>query len=477
MTQDMNAMGLVNKAAPEPISKIPASRRIDISQEYANRDDKQIQLNICIIGHVDSGKSTLTGHLSFMLGEIDARTMRKFEHESQKIGKGSFAFAWALDETEEERNRGITMDVGVGHFETPNRRFNVLDAPGHLDFIRNMISGAAQSDVAILVIDAAKNSFESGFESGGQTKEHAILARSLGVQQLIVAVNKLDTMGWSEERFKEIQSKLGDYLYQHVGFKKTSVQFVPVSGLLGINLVSHERPEELKTWYGDKQPTLVDVLDRLKIPTRLLDRPLRMRVTDFFKGGIGSSGGVSVAGNIESGSVQVGDQILVVPGNETGYVKTMQVNGEVANWAVAGDSVVMTLVNLDIMNLSNGCMLCSSKNTVPVTTNFEAQIVVFDIRVPITPGYPVVLHYGSLDEPATIAKLVEVIDKSTGEVTKKNPRCLTKGMTAKVHIKMVQRAIPLETFRDNKQLGRVMLRKNGETIAAGIVNKILTFGS
>ncbi|KAI8353365.1 P-loop containing nucleoside triphosphate hydrolase protein [Blakeslea trispora] len=472
----MDAMGLTTPAAhKEPLAKIPASKRLNVVEEFEKRTGEKPKLNLVVIGHVDAGKSTLMGHFLYDLGQVNERTMRKFERDSQKIGKGSFAFAWVLDETGEERERGVTMDIATNYFETEHRAFTLLDAPGHRDFIPNMISGTAQADAAILVVDASTNAFESGFDAGGQTKEHAVLARSLGVQQLIVAINKLDMAEWSEARYEEIKQKLGTYLTQ-VGFKKTNVSFIPVSGLTGENLVKKSKESALLSWYKDG-PSLMEQIDKFDSPTRLLDRPLRMRVTDFFKGGIGSSGGVSVAGNIESGHVQVGEQVMIVPGNELGYVKTMQVNEEVANWAAAGDSVLMTLVNLDIINLSQGCLLCSASNPVPITSTFEAQIVVFDIRIPITPGYPVVLHHGSLDEPASIVKLVEILDKSTGEVVKKNPRILSKGMTAKVHIKLSQHPIPLETFKDNKQLGRIMLRKDGETVAAGVVNKILSFGS
>ncbi|KAL7320896.1 hypothetical protein PS15m_000738 [Mucor circinelloides] len=473
----MDAMGLGNKVAKpaaEPFVKLPPSKRVNVAEEYQKRSGEKPKLNLVVIGHVDAGKSTLMGHFLYDLGQVNERTMRKFERDSQKIGKGSFAFAWVLDETGEERDRGITMDIATNHFETEHRQFTLLDAPGHRDFIPNMISGTAQADAAILVVDASTNAFEAGFDAGGQTKEHAVLARSLGVQQLIVAINKLDMADWSQDRFKEIEAKLGAYLYQ-VGFRKSNVIFVPVSGLTGENLVKRSEIAQLTSWYNG--PSLVEQIDKFDAPTRLLDKPLRMRVTDFFKGGIGSSGGVSVAGNIESGTVQVGEQVMIVPGNEVGFVKTMQVNEEPATWAAAGDSVLMTLVNLDIMNLSNGCVLCTGAKPVPVTSTFEAQIVVFDIRIPITPGYPVVLHHGSLDEPASVIKLIEIIDKSTGEVTKKNPRCLSKGMTAKIQIRLSQRPIPLETFKDNKQLGRIMLRKDGETVAAGVVNEILTFGS
>ncbi|KAG2228809.1 hypothetical protein INT48_000082 [Thamnidium elegans] len=472
LSQEMSAMGF--KTHSEPLAKIPSSKRVNVLEEFEKRSGAKPKLNLVVIGHVDAGKSTLMGHFLYALGQVNERTMKKFERDSQKIGKGSFAFAWVLDETGEERDRGITMDIATNHFETQNKSFTLMDAPGHRDFIPNMISGTAQADAAILVVDASINAFEAGFDAGGQTKEHAVLARSLGVQQLIVAINKLDTVSWNEARFKEVQAKLGAYLVQ-VGFKKNNVVFVPLSGLTGENLVKKSEIPELTSWY--KGTCLLDQIDKFSPPMRLLDRPLRMRVTDFFKGGIGSSGGVSVAGNIESGTIQVGEQIMIVPGGEIGYVKTMQVNEEPATWAAAGDSILMTLVQLDILNLSNGCIVCTPSRPVPVTGLFEAQIVVFDIRIPITPGYPVVLHHGSLDEPAFVYKLIEVLDKSTGQVIKNNPRCLTKGMTAKIQIKLSQRPIPLETFKDNKQLGRIMLRKDGETVAAGVVNEILTFGS
>ncbi|KAI8877204.1 hypothetical protein K501DRAFT_298387 [Backusella circina FSU 941] len=473
----MSAMGLgdnTTKIIPPETFKIQASKRVNVIEEFEKRSSEKPKLNLVVIGHVDAGKSTLMGHFLYDLGQVNDRTMKKFERDSKKIGKGSFAYAWVLDETGEERDRGITMDIAINHFETPHRQFTLLDAPGHRDFIPNMISGTAQADAAILVADASTGGFEAGFDAQGQTKEHAILSRSLGVHQLIVAVNKLDMADWSEARFKEIVSKLGQYLVQ-VGFRKSSLKFIPVSGLTGENLVTKSQIPEL-SWYK-QGPSLMEQIDLFEPPTRLLDKPLRMRVTDFFKGGIGSSGGVSVAGNIESGTIQLGEKVLVVPGNEVGTVKTLQANEVSSQWAAAGDSVVMTLANLDIMKLSNGCIICSGINPVPVTSLFEAQIVVFDIRIPITPGYPIVLHHGSLDEPASIVKLNQILDKSTGQVIKKNPKALTKGMTAKIQIKLAHHAIPLETFKDNKQLGRIMLRKGGETVAAGVITEILSFGS
>ncbi|KAM3581643.1 hypothetical protein VKS41_005807 [Umbelopsis sp. WA50703] len=457
-----------------PLAKIPASKRVDVEAEYAKRSSEKAKLNMVVIGHVDAGKSTLMGHFLYALGQVSDKTIKKYEREAQKIGKSSFAYAWVLDETGEERSRGITMDIATNHFETKSKQFTLLDAPGHRDFIPNMISGAAQADVAILVVDATTGEFEAGFDANGQTKEHALLVRSLGVQQMIVAVNKLDIMDWSEARFEEIKAKLGTFLVQ-AGFRKSKLYFVPVSGLTGENLVARSANSPLNNWYNGQ--TLVDHVDKFEPPIRLLDRPFRMAVSDFFKGGIGSSSGVSVAGRIDAGHVQVGEQVVAIPGGEIGVVKTMQVNDETAVWGAAGDSCLMTLTGLDIMQLSSGTVLCTPSNVVPVTSYFEAQVVVFDIKVPITSGFPVILHHQSLNEPASVIKLVATIDKATGEIIKKSPRHLSKGSTATVRIKLANRPIPLETFKDNKDLGRVMLRKGGETVAAGVVTQILSFGS
>jgi elongation factor 1 alpha-like protein len=209
--------------------------KLDPLKQYNNeRGSDKEHLYIIVIGHVDAGKSTLMGHLLCELGEVSQRTLHKYEQESKKIGKQSFMYAWVLDETGEERVRGITMDVGRAQFETKTKKVIILDAPGHADFIPNMITGAGQADVALLVVDATRGEFESGFELGGQTREHALLVRSLGVNQLAVAVNKLDTTNWSQERFNEITKKLKLFLKQ-AGFKDSDVTYVPCSGLTGEN--------------------------------------------------------------------------------------------------------------------------------------------------------------------------------------------------------------------------------------------------
>jgi len=246
-----------------------------VSEEFKkSRGDAKEAINLIVIGHVDSGKSTLMGHLLFQLGQVSQKIMHKYEQESRKLGKQSFMYAWLLDETEEERERGITMDVGQNRFETDHRVVTLLDAPGHKDFIPNMISGAYQADVAVLVVNATTGEFEAGFESGGQTREHALLVRSLGVSQLCIAVNKLDTVDWSHERFNNIRDKLKVFLTKQAGFRESDLNFIPCSGLTGENLTKVSSSQTLKSWY--QGPTLVEVVDTMKTPVRDIDKPFRL---------------------------------------------------------------------------------------------------------------------------------------------------------------------------------------------------------
>ncbi|KAJ2817553.1 hypothetical protein FBU31_006185, partial [Coemansia sp. 'formosensis'] len=272
----------------ESVEVTPAvtpKRRIDVVAEYSAHQKTRETLNLVVVGHVDAGKSTLMGHVLYALGQVNERTMKKFERDAEKIGKGSFAFAWVLDETDEERSRGVTMDIATSAFATPHRKFTLLDAPGHRDFVPNMISGASRADVAILVVDAAIGGFESGFDGNGQTREHAILIRSLGVRQLVVAVNKLDTIEWSETRYLEVTGRLLDFL-TGCGYLKEDVRFVPVSGLKGVNLVHRitaKDTPELAAWYRDASdnlggtgPCLVDLLDTFAMPERPVSKPFRL---------------------------------------------------------------------------------------------------------------------------------------------------------------------------------------------------------
>ncbi|KAK4872556.1 hypothetical protein RN001_014585 [Aquatica leii] len=442
--------------------------KLDVAEHYKKeRGGAREHLYMVVIGHVDAGKSTLMGHLLCALGQVNQKTMHKYEQESKKLGKQSFMYAWVLDETGEERNRGITMDVGRSQFETKTKLVTLLDAPGHKDFIPNMISGAGQADVALLVVDATRGEFETGFDYGGQTREHALLVRSLGVSQLAVAINKLDTVSWSQERFNDITQKLKVFLKQ-AGFKENDVTFVPCSGLTGQNLVDKPTEIELLQWYTG--PCLLDVVDNFRSPERPISKPFRLSISDVFKG-TGSS--FCVSGRLETGNLCVGDRVLVCPSRESATVKGLAIEEVPHQSAFAGDQVSVTLSGIEMQNVSVGYILCDPQNPVQIASKFQARIVVFNVSVPITKGYSVVIHHQSLVEPAVITKLINQLHKSTGEILKKHPRCLSNNSSAMVEIQ-VSRPIALELYSECKELGRIMIRVGGVTIAAGLITKVIS---
>merc|ERR1719422_521753 len=453
-------------------------------------------LNLVVVGHVDSGKSTLMGHLLVELGQVSSRVMHKYETESRKVGKGSFAYAWVLDETNEERERGITMDVGHSAFQTKTKSVTLLDAPGHKDFIPNMISGAYQADVAILVVNATRGEFEAGFDQGGQTREHALLVRSLGVSQLIIAVNKLDTIDWSKERFDEILAKLGKFLKTQVGFKDSDISYVPVSGLTGANLnernisnQGHSQKEDddkrqlLYDWYTG--PSLIQAIDNLRSPPRLIEKPFRMSISDIFKPTSGGAGGFCAAGRIETGYIQKSDTVLIAPLNEYATVKSVSLDNALPsstnqglNCAFAGDHVSLTLAGtgsgsslIDPANIALGMIVCDPSQPVKVSKHFAAKLVVLNVETPITKGFACVLHYGGVTEAAVLKKLIAQVSKGTGEILKRKPRILAKNSSAQVEI-TTETPVCIETYAESKELGRFMLRAGGKTIAARMITDI-----
>ncbi|XP_012543582.1 HBS1-like protein isoform X2 [Monomorium pharaonis] len=455
---------------PELDSKVKSSTsnensKVDIEAIYkSKRSDNKEQLHLVVVGHVDAGKSTLLGRLLCDLGQVPQRLIHKYQQESKKIGKQSFAYAWVFDETGEERERGITMDIGHSKFETDTKSITLLDAPGHKDFIPNMITGATQADVALLVVDATRGEFETGFDSGGQTREHALLLRSLGISQLAVVVNKLDTVNWSKDRFNEIVDKMSVFLKQ-AGFKDT-VTFVPCSGLSGENVVTKSK-EQLSKWYTGY--TLVNVIDNFKCPERPINKPFRFSVNDIFKG---TGSGFCVSGHVETGMVSLGDKVLILPQNEIAVIKGLQSDEVPTANAFAGDHVALTLAGIEQQNVGIGDIICNPQNPISVTTCFQAHVVIFAIAKPITKGLPVVMHQQSLVQPAIITKLIAQLHRSTSDVIKKKPRCLPKNSSAIIQI-ATQTPVCMELYKDIKQLGRVMLRLEGVTIAAGLIIKIL----
>lgn len=411
--------------------------------------------NFVVIGHVDAGKSTLMGRLLFDLEAVDKRTMEKYKKEAERIGKGSFAFAWVLDQGTEERERGVTIDIATNKFDTEKTSFTILDAPGHQDFVPNMIAGASQADFAVLVIDASPGNFESGLR--GQTREHALLAKSIGVQRMIVAINKMDTVSWSQDRYNDIKTQMSTFL-KATRFNLESTAFIPCSGLQGDNILSRSKSPDAK-WYTG--PTLVESLDSYEPVTHNLDRPLRMTVGDVFRGGIQNP--LSISGRIEAGSVQTGQQILIQPSGESATVKSLDLDNddgeEIREWAVAGQNVVLHLVDIDPIHLRSGDVVCTpGKDAIQNITKFTAQILAFNHLTPMN----VDVHRGRLHVPGRIVQLVGVLDKKSGDVSRKRPKIVKPEEVVRVIVE-VERGVPLESG------ARVVLRSGGETVGAGLV--------
>jgi elongation factor 1 alpha-like protein len=389
------------------------------------------------------------GRLLFDLEAIDQRTMEKYRREAEKIGKGSFAFAWILDQGTEERARGVTIDIATKKFETDQTAFTILDAPGHRDFVPNMIAGASQADFAVLVIDASPGEFEAGLR--GQTKEHALLVRSMGVSKVVVAVNKMDRTCWSQERFQDVQQQMSGFLVA-AGFKKEKLSFVPCSGLKGDNILNRST-DTGASWYGGM--TLVEQLDTSERTHQALDKPLRMTIDDVFEDPL--QGPLSISGRLDSGSLQVGDEVMAMPNGQRASIKAVEVDNEHGDWAVASQNVILHLANPVIPPIKAGNLLCHSTHPVKNVSSFIAKVLTFEHLTPM----PLDVHKGRLHIPGKVSKLIAVLDKGDGSVTKKKPKIVQPGSIARVVVELDVPA-PIEG-------GRIILRANGETVATGLV--------
>ncbi|UNI18299.1 hypothetical protein JDV02_004575 [Purpureocillium takamizusanense] len=390
------------------------------------------------------------GRLLVELKYVEQRTVDKYRRQAEKSGKQSFALAWVMDQGTEERDRGVTIDIATNHFETARTKFTILDAPGHRDFVPNMIAGASQADFAILVIDANTGAYEKGLK--GQTKEHVLLLRSLGVQRLIVAVNKLDMVGWSRERFDEIAEQVGGFL-TGLGFQEKSVTFVPISGLSGDN-VGRRIEDAAASWYGGT--TLIEALEEaVPTSTRALRKPFRMGISEVFRSAQGTA---TLAGRVDSGTVQVGDSVLVQPSGEGGYVKSIMADTEGREWAVAGQSVTVALTSIDPVHIRVGDILCEARNPIPCADTFTMKAMAFEHVMVM----PVDLHRGRLHAPGQVQTILATLDKATGAVVKKKPKVVQPGAVARLVITLAAK-VPLEAGQ------RVVIRSGGETIAAGLL--------
>jgi len=425
-------------------------------------------LNLVIMGHVDHGKSTTTGHMLYLAGVVDERTIKAFEEEAKKMGKETFKFAWVLDNLKEERERGLTIDLRFLKFETKKYYFTVIDAPGHRDFVKNMITGASQADGAVLFVSAKRGEFEAGIGPGGQTREHAFLAFTLGVRQLVVAVNKMDdaTVNWSQERYNEIKNEVSRML-KMVGYKVEKIPFVPTSGWTGDNLV---KQSEKMSWY--KGPTLFDALDTFELPPKPLDKPLRLPVQDVYS--ITGVGTVPV-GRVETGVLKENDVIIFMPANKQAEVKSLEMHHTRIPKAEPGDNIGFNVRGVAKTDIRRGDVAGPVNNPPAVAKEFVGQIIVIYHPTAIAAGYTPVLHYHTGQVACRFTELMRKIDPRSGQVVEEKPAFLKTGDAALVRMEPLH-PISAESYTDFPELGRFAIRDMGTTIAAGVVKEITKKG-
>ncbi len=421
-------------------------------------------LNLVIIGHVDHGKSTLVGHILYRLGFVDQKTIQMIEEEAKKKGKESFKFAWLLDKLKEERERGVTIALTYMRFETKKYFFTIIDAPGHRDFIKNMITGASQADAAVLVVSARKGEFEAGMSPEGQTREHAILAKTMGINQMIVAVNKMDATEppWSKERYEQIKEVLGKFL-KSLGYDISKIPFIPVSAWTGDNLI--ERSVNMP-WYNG--PTFVEALDMLEPPSKPIDKPLRIPIQDVYA--ISGVGTVPV-GRVETGVLKVGDKVVFMPPGKVGEVRSIETHHTRIEKAEPGDNIGFNVRGIERRDLKRGDVAGHLDNPPTVAEEFTARIFVIWHPTAITVGYTPVVHIHTASVACRIVEIISKLDPRTGKEIEKNPQFLKAGEAAIVRFKPIKPLV-VEKYSDFPPLGRFAMRDMGKTIGIGIVTDV-----
>ena len=412
-------------------------------------------VNLVFIGHVDHGKSTTVGRLLYDSGNIDEQTMRKLKEKAQELGKGGFEFAFVMDNLKEERERGVTIDLSHKKFETEKYYFTIIDAPGHKDFIKNMITGTSQADAAVLVVGANDGVM-------AQTKEHVFLAKTLGVAQLIIAINKMDMAKYDQKRFDEVKSDVSALL-KTVGFKPDEIPFVPMASLPGDNVF---KKSENMSWFSG--PTLLEAINGLKQPEKPTHLPLRLPIQDVYK--IAGIGTVPV-GRVETGVMKVGDKVTVVPGREgkgiSGEVKTIEMHHEAIQQAEPGDNVGFVVRGIEKKDITRGDVLGKSDNVPTVATEFTAQVVILNHPSVVTTGYTPVFHIHTAQVACQITAIEKKLNPATGEVLAENPDFIKNGDAAIIKVRPVQPLV-IEKQKDIPQLARFAVRDSGQTVAAGM---------
>jgi len=416
---------------------------------------EKIHMNLVFIGHVDHGKSTTVGRLLFDTGAIDEAALRKLKEKAKELGKAGFEFAFVMDNLKEERERGVTIDLAHKKFDTPKYYFTIIDAPGHKDFIKNMITGASQADAGVIVVAA-----NDGIMA--QTKEHVFLAKTLGVNELIVTINKMDMVKYDQKRFDEIKKDMGALL-KTVGYNPEKIQFVPTAAFPGDNVA---KKSENMPWYKGK--ILLEAMDELAAPEKPTDLPLRLPIQDVYNiTGIG----VVPVGRIETGVMKIGDKVIAVPGREgkgiTGEVKSIEMHHEQMQKAEPGDNVGFNIRGFGKKDLARGDVLGHTDTPPKLASEFTAQIVVLNHPSVVTAGYTPVFHIHTAQVACQIIAIEKKLNPATGETIAENPDFIKNGDAAIVKIKPVQ-PLCIETQKEIPQMSRFAVRDSGTTVAAGM---------
>ncbi|XP_037909937.1 eukaryotic peptide chain release factor GTP-binding subunit ERF3A-like isoform X1 [Hermetia illucens] len=456
---DIEMYGDNDEEITQKISKKKASK-------YEENHSKKEHVNVVFIGHVDAGKSTIGGQIMALTGMVDKRTLEKNQREAREKSRESWYLSWALDTNSEEREKGKTVEVGRAFFETERKHFTILDAPGHKSFVPNMIGGAAQADLAVLVISARKGEFETGFDRGGQTREHAMLAKTAGVKHLVVLVNKMDdpTVNWDELRYNECRDKILPYL-KKLGFNPNKdLTFMPCSGLTGLGL--RETIEEtVCPWY--RGLAFIPFIDQLPSLNRKLDGPFIMPIVDKYK-----DMGTVVMGKVESGCAKKGQNLLVMPNRTQVSVDQLFSDDDEVTSIAPGENVKIKLKGIEEEDVSPGFVLCDASNPIKIGKIFDAQVVILEHKSIICAGYSAVMHIHCAAEEITVKALICLVDKKTGEKSKTRPRFVKQDQVAIMRIEC-SGLICLEPFKLFPQMGRFTLRDENKTIAIGKVLKVI----
>ncbi|KAK9888239.1 hypothetical protein WA026_000505 [Henosepilachna vigintioctopunctata] len=428
--------------------------------------DKKEHVNVVFIGHVDAGKSTIGGQIMALTGMVDKRTLEKYEREAREKSRESWYLSWALDTNQEERDKGKTVEVGRAFFETDKKHFTILDAPGHKSFVPNMIGGAAQADLAVLVISARKGEFETGFDRGGQTREHAMLAKTAGVKYLVVLVNKMDdpTVNWDESRYNECRDKILPYL-KKLGFNHNKdLFFLPCSGQTGQGL-KDQVDEKICSWY--RGPAFIPFIDDLPSLNRKNDGPFIMPIVDKYK-----DMGTVLMGKVESGECRKGQSLVIMPNRTPVTVDMLLSDDDEVGHVIPGENVKIKVKGVEEEDVSPGFVLCDAISPIHTGRVFDAQLVILEHKSIICAGYSAVMHIHCAAEEVTVKALICLVDKKTAEKSKTRPRFVKQDQVAIMRIECAG-VICLEPFKLMPQMGRFTLRDENKTIAIGKVLKLV----